>query len=82
MWRIPFWMAADAIMLQCGDFCGAYPIDAVKTMARIAKETEAHGLMLRRPHCIEHPCAHAVSHAARALSERGERSGHCRIIHT
>jgi len=59
----------DAIMLSAETSVGAYPIETVQTMARIAVETEANGHILRQPHCEELTHAHAVSHAARALSE-------------
>jgi pyruvate kinase len=59
----------DAVMLSAETSVGAYPIETVQTMASIAVETETNGLVLRRPHCGELTHAHAVSHAARALSE-------------
>ncbi|HEY5001573.1 MAG TPA: pyruvate kinase [Ktedonobacteraceae bacterium] len=59
----------DAVMLSAETSVGAYPIETVETMARIALETETNGLVLRRPHCGELTHAHAVSHAARELSE-------------
>lgn len=59
----------DAVMLSAETSVGAYPIEAVETMARIAVETEVNGLVLRQPYCSDLTRAHAVSHAARALSE-------------
>jgi len=59
----------DAVMLSAETSVGAYPIETVQTMARIAVETEANGQFLRRPHCSDLSHAHAVSHAARELSE-------------
>jgi pyruvate kinase len=59
----------DAVMLSAETSVGAYPIETVETMARIAVETESNGLLLRRPHCGDLTHAHAVSHAARELSE-------------
>src|SRR6266496_2249152 len=56
-------------MLSAETSVGAYPIDTVKTMARIAVETEAAGHMMRQPNCKKLTQAHAVSHAARALAE-------------
>ncbi len=59
----------DAVMLSGETSVGAYPIDTVKTMARIAVETEAADHLIRQPNCKKLTQAHAVSHAARALAE-------------
>ena len=59
----------DAIMLSAETATGAYPIEAVQMMVRIALATEAGNSTARQPHCQRLSQAHAVSHAARALSE-------------
>ena len=59
----------DAVMLSAETAAGAYPIEAVQMMARIALETEAGNRTARQPQCKRLSQAHAVSHAARALSE-------------
>src|SRR6266478_3104526 len=59
----------DAVMLSAETATGAYPIEAVPMMVRIALETEAGDLTARRPQCQHLTPAHAVSHAARALTE-------------
>jgi pyruvate kinase len=59
----------DAIMLSAETASGAYPIEAVQMMARIALETEAGNRTARQPQCKRLTQAHAVSHAARALAE-------------
>jgi pyruvate kinase len=59
----------DAVMLSAETATGAYPIEAVQMMARIAFETEAGNRTARQPQCKRLSQAHAVSHAARALSE-------------
>lgn len=59
----------DAVMLSAETASGAYPIEAVEMMVRIAHETEADGTTAHQPHCQRLPQEHAVSHAARALSE-------------
>ena len=59
----------DAVMLSAETAAGAYPIEAVQMMVRIALETEAGDTTARQPHCKHLTQAHAVSHAARALSE-------------
>jgi pyruvate kinase len=58
----------DAVMLSAETATGAYPIEAVQMMVRIALETEA-GDHAYQPQCTHLTQAHAVSHAARALSE-------------
>ncbi len=59
----------DAIMLSAETATGTYPIEAVQMMVRIALATEAGNSTARQPHCQRLSQAHAVSHAARALSE-------------
>jgi pyruvate kinase len=59
----------DAVMLSAETATGDYPIEAVQMMARIAQETEANGRTARQPQCKRLTQEHAVSHAARALSE-------------
>ena len=59
----------DAIMLSAETATGAYPIEAVQVMVRIALEIEASNRTANQPHCKRLTQAHAVSHAARALTE-------------
>jgi len=59
----------DAVMLSAETASGAYPIEAVQMMVRIALETEADDRTARQPLHQWRTQAHAVSHAARALSE-------------
>jgi pyruvate kinase len=59
----------DAIMLSAETASGAYPIEAVQMMVRIALETESGDRTARQPQCKHLTQAHAVSHAARALTE-------------
>ena len=59
----------DAIMLSAETATGAYPIEAVQVMVRIAVETEASNRTANQPQCQRLSQAHAVSHAARALTE-------------
>ncbi|HZR39139.1 MAG TPA: pyruvate kinase [Ktedonobacteraceae bacterium] len=59
----------DAVMLSAETATGAYPVEAVEMMARIALETEAGDRTARQPQCQRLTQEHAVSHAARALSE-------------
>lgn len=59
----------DAVMLSAETASGAYPIEAVEMMVRIAYETEAGGTTAHQPQCQRLSQEHAVSHAARALSE-------------
>src|SRR6266567_2052 len=59
----------DAVMLSAETAAGAYPVEAVQMMVRIAQETEAGNGTARQPQCKRLTQAHAVSHAARALTE-------------
>src|SRR5207248_3705007 len=59
----------DAVMLSAETSVGAFPIDAVQMMARIALETEANYYAAGQPIHRHHSLAEAVSHAARALAE-------------
>jgi pyruvate kinase len=59
----------DSVMLSAETATGAYPIEAVQMMVRIALETEAGNRTARMPSSQRLTQARAVSHAARALSE-------------
>lgn len=59
----------DSVMLSAETASGAYPIEAVEMMVRIACETEAGDRTAHQPQCQRLSQEHAVSHAARALSE-------------
>jgi len=59
----------DSLMLSAETSVGAFPIEAVQMMARIALETEAAYHTSVRPIHKHRSLAHAVSHAARALAE-------------
>ncbi|HEU0002096.1 MAG TPA: pyruvate kinase [Ktedonobacteraceae bacterium] len=60
---------SDAVMLSAETSVGAFPIDAVRMMARIALETEANYHAAVHPIRQHRSLAQAVSHAARALAE-------------
>lgn len=59
----------DAVMLSAETAAGAYPVEAVEMMVRIACETESGGRTAHRPQRQQLSQEQAVSHAARALSE-------------
>lgn len=59
----------DAVMLSAETAAGDYPIEAVQMMTRIAQETEDGDRTARQPQCKHLTQEHAVSHAARTLSE-------------
>ena len=59
----------DAVMLSAETSVGAFPIQAVSMMARIAIETETNYHTAPHPIHQHRSLAQAVSHAARALSE-------------
>ena len=59
----------DSVMLSAETSVGAFPIEAVQMMARIALETEAAYHTAVLPIHTHRSLAHAVSHAARALAE-------------
>src|SRR5262249_32050189 len=59
----------DAVMLSAETSVGAFPIEAVQMMARIALETETNYHTVSTPIYKHHSLAQAVSHAARALAE-------------
>src|SRR2546421_3048263 len=59
----------DSVMLSAETSVGAFPIEAVQMMTRIALETEGNNLTADRPKHEHRSLSHAVSHAARALAE-------------
>lgn len=59
----------DAVMLSAETSVGAFPIEAVQMMARIALETEVNYHTAVPPIHKHRSLAQAVSHAARALAE-------------
>lgn len=59
----------DAVMLSAETSVGAFPIEAVQMMARIAMETETNYHTAGPPIYKHRSLAQAVSHAARALAE-------------
>lgn len=59
----------DAVMLSAETATGEYALEAVQVMVRIAVETEKDNRTARLPQCQKLTQAHAVSHAARALTE-------------
>jgi pyruvate kinase len=59
----------DAVMLSAETSVGAFPIEAVQMMTRIALETERSTPTAGQPSHTYPSLAHAVSHAARALAE-------------
>ncbi|GER92045.1 pyruvate kinase [Dictyobacter vulcani] len=59
----------DAVMLSAETAAGAYPIDAVKMMDRIARQTESEGLTNYQRHAPLLTQDRAVCHAAKALAE-------------
>ena len=59
----------DAIMLSAETSIGAFPIEAVQMMVRIALETESNLHTAGPPIHTHRSLAQAVSHAARALAE-------------
>lgn len=59
----------DAVMLSAETATGEYAIEAVQVMVRIAVETEKDNRTAHLPQCQKLTQAHAVSHAARALTE-------------
>ena len=59
----------DAVMLSAETSIGAFPIQAVQMMVRIALETEANYHAAGHPIYSHRSLAQAVSHAARALAE-------------
>ncbi len=60
---------SDAVMLSAETSVGAYPVEAVRMMVRIAIETEANYHTDAHPIHQHRSLAQAVSHAARALAE-------------
>lgn len=59
----------DAVMLSAETSVGAFPIEAVQMMVRIALATEANYHTTKPPIHKHRSLAQAVSHAARALAE-------------
>ena len=59
----------DAVMLSAETSVGAFPIEAVQVMTRIALETEANSHTTGQPDYKYPSLAHGVSHAACTLAE-------------
>ncbi len=59
----------DAIMLSAETSVGAYPIEAVEVMVRIAQEIESSNQVSQQPQREQLTKSQAISNAARALAE-------------
>src|SRR5258708_18760048 len=59
----------DAVMLRAETATGSHPLEALEMIVRSASEAEAGHSTARQPQCPLLTQEHAVSHAARALSE-------------
>jgi pyruvate kinase len=69
----------DAVMLSAETAAGAWPVESVETMARIARYTEAHGVARRPEHAAQRGGGVVARSLARVASTVAEELD-CRLI--